>query len=162
MKYCWGVALLVAVVGCGTSAKSQNAELAEHPWWRVRMKPERVAGIIHRITKLQARADAEYGDEKAWACLDLTSSGHLEDRVAISVTGDPPVRVDPWPSDTPGHPTARLGGFLGSVWIRFFAGVPGHSRSLSEQEARDLLKRMLDQAHAIEQQESRSSESEKW
>jgi hypothetical protein len=165
MKYLLSVVLCMVLVGCEAdrqnSVERQYAELAKHPWWSVPMAPRRVAGIVQRITGLQRLAD-EKESEMKWPYIELTSDGNITDRVITVQTGNPSRMVKPWDIWSP----KRITGEVEKTWailgeidncskmivVKFNSGVPGCSEPISDQDARDLLQRMLDLAQDIQNQ----------
>src|SRR5262249_48006667 len=86
-------------------------------------------------------------------CLTLTQDGNLEHESAYFTSGPQWLKGT---NCTTGHVQWLPEGNT----IVFFPGPPGRSRGLSEQESRDLLRSMLDQAQAGVEKEGRAAPPE--
>jgi len=134
--------LIVVVVGkmvIDWVERREYAELAQHSWWEGPMTADQVEDIVARIVTLEADEDVERTDTTH--SLLISRSGQMTEvpcRYSKQVVGH---------SQAHGHVEGN--GWDGVVYICVFPGERGKGMPLSRQQARGLLRKLLDEPAPI-------------
>jgi hypothetical protein len=128
---------------------AQVAALIKHPWWKRHHTRQSIDSIVQRIMKLQAEADEVAASQNEWAYLELTPYGEVANRRISAQAGNPSRKITPWMEHSGVSITWLIWGSPEETTLNLIAGWPGHSLAPTEQEARDLLKKALDEAQQL-------------
>jgi hypothetical protein len=137
------------------------AALIKHPWWKRHHTRQTIDSIVQRIMKIQAEADEVAASQNEWAYLELTPYGEVANRRISAQAGNPSRKIAPWTEHSVASITWSLWGSSEETTLNLIAGRPGHSLAPTEQEARDLLKKALDEAQQL-QEDLKAKATEDW